>query len=263
MTLSLQTKEYKPPRITLYGVHGLGKSTFGSLAPSPVFLQTEDGLDSLDVPAFPLAKTFGEVMNYLGELATEDHEFKTLVVDSIDWLEPLIWKQVCVEKSVATITDIGYGGGYSAALDLWSQYIDAINYLRSEKNMMIIQLAHSHVKRYENPETDAYDRYEMKLHAKAAAKIQEHSDVVLFGNYYTAVKTDKEGFTERKRAIGSGERILYTQERPAATAKNRYGLPAEIPFDLEGNYWNVLAEHIPYFKLLVKVGTKNSKGKDE
>jgi hypothetical protein len=256
MALTLQTKTYKPPRIILYGVHGLGKSTFGSLAPNPIFLQTEDGLDSINADAFPLAKSYDEVMQYLGELATEDHDYKTLVVDSVDWLETLIWNQVCAERNVQTITDIGYGGGYSAALDIWSQYIDAINYLRDEKDMMIIQLAHSQVKRFENPETDAYDRYEMKMHSKASGKLMEHSDIVLFGNYYTSVKTSKDGMKERKRAIGSGERVLYTTERPAATAKNRYGLPNEIPFDKDGQYWSVIANHVPYFN-------NNSKGKDE
>ena len=255
MTITIETKRHKPPRITLYGVHGLGKSTFGSLAPSPIFLQTEDGLDSLDVPAFPLAKSYAQVMDYLGQLATEDHEYKTLVVDTLDWLEPLIWGQVCEEHNVKSIDEIGYGKGFSFALDIWSEYINAVNYLRDEKDMMVIQLAHSHVKRFENPETESYDRYELKLNAKAASKVLEHSDIVLFGNYYTAVKKEKEGMKDRKRAVGSGERILYTSERPAATAKNRYNLPKEIPFDIDGDYWNVIAEHIPYFN--------NSKRKDE
>jgi len=254
--LSLQTKINKPPRIILYGVHGLGKSTFGSLAPKPVFIQTEDGLDTIDCPAFPLAKTYGEVMQYIEELATQDHDFKTVVIDSVDWLEPLIWQQVCDEQNVKSINDIGYGRGFGFALDIWAQYIDALNYLRNEKDMMIIQLAHSHVKRYENPETDAYDRYEMKLHVKAAGKLMEHSDIVMFGNYYTAVKKEKDGMKERKRAIGSGERILYTSERPSATAKNRYNLPSEIPFDMEGQYWNTIADCIPYYK-------QSNNGKDE
>lgn len=256
MPITLQEKAHKPPRIILYGVHGLGKSTFGSMAPKPIFLQTEDGLDSLDVDAFPLSKTYEQVMEYLGQLATEDHDYKTLVIDSVDWLEPLIWKQVCEEHNVDAIDAIGYGKGYGFALDVWSQYIEAINYLRDEKDMMIIQLAHTHVKKYENPETDTYDRYEMKLNTKAGSKLMEHSDIVMFGNYFTAVKKEKEGLKERKRAIGGGERILYTTERPVATAKNRYNLPQEIPFDIEGGYWNVIADHVPYFK-------NSNKGKDE
>lgn len=247
MTLSLEVKKHKPPRILIYAVHGIGKSTFGSLAPSPVFLQTEDGLDTIDCPSFPLAKSFGDVMGYLEELATQDHEFKTLVIDSADWLEPLIWKAVCAERNVNSIEDIGYGKGYLMALDFWKQYISAVNYLRDEKDMMIIQTAHAEIKRFENPETDSYDRYNVKLHKRASEILLEHSDIVFFANYYVGTKSEDAGFKDRKRAIGSGERILYSTERPAATAKNRYGLPDQIPFDKDGNYWNVIANHVPYF----------------
>ena len=250
MPITLQEKKFKPPRIMLYGVHGLGKTTFGALAPDPIFLPLEDGLDAVDVDAFPLATDFSDVLKNLGQLATEDHNYKTLVIDSVDWLEPLIWRQVCNEHGVDSIEKVlkGYGKGYTEALNVWSQYIDALNYLRNEKDMMIIQLAHTHVKRFENPETDAYDRYEMKLNAKASAKLQENADIVLFANYYVAIsKDDSGGFKERKRAVGSGERVLYTTERPAATAKNRYDLPEQIPFDKEGEYWDVLKSHIPYF----------------
>lgn len=253
MSLSLETKKHRPPRILIYGAHGLGKSTFGAMAPDPVFVQTEDGLDAIDVPAFPLAKSYQDVLKYLGELCQQDHNYKTLVVDSLDWLEPLIWAQLLAERpttekgvKVKQIEDYGYGKGYGYALDIWSEYINAINYLRNERNMMIVQTAHASIRKFENPETEAYDRYEIKLHKGAAAKIQEHCDIVLFANYFVGVKKENEGFKDRKRAIGSSERILYTEERPSAIAKNRYSLPAEIPFDKDGNYWGVIASHVPY-----------------
>ena len=255
MTLSLDTKKHRPPRILIYAAHGLGKSTFGSLANNPVFIQTEDGLDALDVRAFPLAKSYEDVMKYLGELCTENHDYKTLVVDSLDWFEPLIWKKVMQDRPnsekgqpVKTVDDYGYGRGYIYAMDYWDEYIRAINYLREERGMMIVQVAHAHVRKFENPETDVYDRYEIKLQKSASAKIQEHSDMVLFASYATVVKREDKGFgAERKRAIGSGERLLYTEERPAFVAKNRYGLPPEIPFDKEGKYWATIANHVPYF----------------
>lgn len=254
MTLSIETKAHKPPRILIYGAHGLGKSTFGASAASPVFIQTEDGLDAIDAPAFPLAKSFQDVMSYLGELATEDHNYKTLVVDSLDWLEPLIWAQVIKERpttekgaKVKSIEDYGYGKGYIFVMDVWQEYINAINYLRNNKGMMIIQTAHANIKKFDNPETESYDRYEIKLHKSASAKVQEHCDIVLFANYFVGVKKENEGFKDRKRAIGSGDRYLYTQERPSAVAKNRYSLPEEIPFDKDGAYWSTIASHIPYF----------------
>jgi len=244
----------KPPRILIYGPQKIGKSSFGSLADSPVFVQAEDGLDNIGANAFPLAKSFQEIMGNLQELATQPHDYKTVVIDSLDWMEPMIWAQVCQEHNVKTIEEVlkGYGKGYVQALNVWREYIEAINYLRDEKRMTVVQIAHAHIKRFENPETDAYDRYEIKLHKSASSLVMEHSDIILFANYFVGIKkdADRSGQKEddkRKRAIGSGERILYTEERPSFMAGNRYGLPAEIPFDKEGQYWSVIAQHVPFF----------------
>jgi len=252
--LNLEKAKSKPPRILIYGPQGLGKSTFGSLAEKPVFIQTEDGLDAIDAATFPLATVYGDVMSQLTELADKEHDFKTLVIDSLDWLEPLIWKQLIAEnptneknRQVNSIEDYGYGKGFVMALDFWREYIQAINYLRNEKGMMIIQTAHAEIKRFENPATDAYDRYQPKLQKGASALILENSDIVLFTNYFIGVTKENTGFNDRKRALGSGDRILYTEERPSFIAKSRYNLPAEIPFDKNGEYWNVIAGAIPFF----------------
>ena len=85
----------KPPRILAYGVHGVGKTSFAASAGAPVFLQTEDGLGLIDAPSFGLLKTYDEVMEAIGALYSEDHDRKTVVIDSLDWLEPLIWAQAC------------------------------------------------------------------------------------------------------------------------------------------------------------------------
>ncbi len=255
MTLSIETRKHKPPRILIYAAHGVGKSTFGSLAPNPVFIQTEDGLDALDVPAFPLAKSYDQVMAYLTELCEQEHDYQSLVIDSLDWFEPLVWKKLIEDRPhgekgqiIKSIEDYGYGKGYAMVMDYWNDYIRAINYLRNERGMMIIQIAHAQIRKFENPETDMYDRYEIKLHKTASAKIQEHSDMVIFANYGTAVKKEETGFGgERRRAVGSGDRYLYTEERPAYVAKTRYDLPFEIPFDKNGQYWATIAQAVPFF----------------
>ena len=99
MALSLaslqRTNVLKPPRILIYGVAGVGKTTFASQAPSPVFLWTEDGAGTLDVTGFPLATSFDDVLQALSALYSEDHGFQTVVIDSLDWLEPLVWRHVC------------------------------------------------------------------------------------------------------------------------------------------------------------------------
>lgn len=242
----------KPPRILIYGTPKIGKSSFGAMANKPVFLQTEDGLDAIGADAFPMAKTFAEAMGNLEALATGEHDFKTLVVDSLDHLEPLIWKQVADENGKGGIEDIGYGKGYIMALDLWREYLSAIDYLRDEKDMTIIQIAHAHIKRFESPLTDSYDKYEIKLHKLAAGLVAEKSDIILFANYWIGItkeskQSGQKDEDKKRRAVGTGERVLYTEERPAFVAGNRYDLPAEIPFTKDGSYWSVIANHVPFF----------------
>ena len=232
-----------PPRILIYGVQGIGKTTLGANAPSPIILPTEDGLGVIDAPSFPLARSYQDVLDALNALISEDHDYSTLVVDSLDWLEPLVWQRVCEAENVSNIEAIGYGKGYALALSYWREYIDGINYLRDQKRMMIIQTAHADVKRYEAPDTDAYDRYIIKLHKGASALMQEHSDCVLFANYrVTTLKSDV-GFNKKVvRGISGGDRLLHTVERPAFLAKNRFGLPETLPLA-----WPDFAAHVPFY----------------
>ena len=236
-----QATSLTPPRMLIHGVAGVGKSTFAANADDPVVIATEDGLGMLKVASFPVAKSFDEVMEGLAALYSEPHEYRTVVVDSVDWLEPLIWKKACDDNRWGSIEEPGYGKGYLAALDLWRQYLDGLNALRDERGMAVIQIAHTDIKRFDSPEHEPYDRYVIKLHARAAALLQEHSDIVLFANYrISTVKADV-GFNKKvNRALGSGERVLYTAERPAFLAKNRYGLPDVLPLD-----WAAFAAAMP------------------
>lgn len=232
-----------PPRMVIYGPHGIGKTTLGASAPNAVVIQTEDGLGMLDVNHFPLAKTFTDVMEALTSLATDDHDFKTLMLDSLDWLEPLIWKHTCAINSWESIETPGFGKGYIEALYYWSDYLDAINYLRSQKRMTIIQTAHAEVKRYDDPTSDPYDRYQIKLQKSAASKVLEHADVVFFANYrVSTTKSDAAFGAKKTRAVGTGERLIFTEERPAFLAKNRFNMPDQLPLS-----WDAVASSIPYF----------------
>lgn len=234
---------HKPPRITVFGVPGVGKSSFAASAPKPIFILTEDGLGSLETDHFPLATDYDDVIGALGSLATEEHDYQTVVLDSLDWFEPLVQRKVCKDNGWKDIEQPGYGRGYVAALDAWKNYIDAINYLRDERSMTVIQIAHSETVRFESPETEPYSRFVLKLHKRASALIAEHSDILGFANYRTStVKTDA-GFNKKvTRGVGSGERLLFLSERPAYTAKQRYGLPDSIPLE-----WDSLAAGVPYF----------------
>lgn len=134
----------KKPRVVVYGPAGVGKTTFATSAPAPIVLQTEDGLGQIDVPHFPLATTFDDVLSAIGALFQEAHEFKTLVVDSLDWLEPLIWQDVCQAHKVESIESLGYGKGYVEALTRWRMFCDGITALRDQKDMWVVMIAHSH-----------------------------------------------------------------------------------------------------------------------
>ncbi len=231
----------KPPRILIHGVAGVGKTSFAAQAQRPVFIQTEDGLGTLPVAHFPLARSFDEVIEALAALYSEPHDFPTVVIDSVDWLEPLVWARACRDHGWSSIEDAGYGKGYIACLGLWRQYVEGLNALRDERGMTVVQIAHTDIRRFDSPEHDPYDRYVIKLHTRAAALLQEHSDVVLFANYrISTVKADV-GFNKKvSRAIGSGERVIHTAERPAFLAKNRYGLPDTLPLD-----WGAFAAAMP------------------
>ena len=169
-------------------------------------------------------------------LYTSDHKYKTVVLDSADHLEPLIWKHLCATYVGAkgerydSVEDFGYGKGYIEALDLWRQILDGLNALRNEKGMAIIIVAHAEVKRFESPTTASYDRYQIKLHKRAADLVSESVDCILFADYKTVIEKEEKGFgSQKNRGISTGERYLFTQAAPGFIAKNRYSLPPELP----------------------------------
>lgn len=231
-----------PRRLLLYGTQGIGKSTFAASSESPVFIQTEDGLGEIGCDKFPLADSFEQAMAALTELYTQKHSYRTVAIDSLDWLERLIWAEVCRKRNVTNIEDIGYAKGYIFALNQWRDFLEGLAALRRDKDMTVVLIAHARIEKFENPETESYDRYVPRLHKLASALVQEWCDEVLFATYKVHTKQTDEGFGRKgTRGIGSGERILRTVERPAHVAKNRLNLPDEIPLD-----WNAYAQHFTH-----------------
>jgi len=226
-----QTHRQAPPRILIHGVPGIGKSTFGASLPAPIFIQCEDGLDGVNAQAFPLAQSFDDVLSQLRVVFEEGKDtYQTVVIDTIDALERLIWAKVCADKDVNSIEEIGYAKGYLFALNYWQKLLQALDFLR-QNGFSVLLLCHTNVKRFQSPTTDAYDRYELALHKEAGSLLVEWCDVVGFANWHVMTKTVDEGYGKKShKGIGSGVRKLHLVERPAWIAKNRYSIQDEINF---------------------------------
>ncbi|MDP2270897.1 MAG: ATP-binding protein [Archangium sp.] len=237
MTLAAVTKGKvkKPHRIVGYGPEGIGKSSFAAGAPNPVFLPLEDGTNHLDVARLPKAETWREAREAVRLLINEKHEFQTLVIDTLDALEALLWRHMIErdkfadEKQKTPLRDIesyGYGKGYTKALEDWRGLLKDLEAL-SAKGVHVVLLAHSQVKPFKNPAGEDYERYELKLHQKAAGLMKEWAESVLFMNYETFAKKDPA--TKRVKGIDSGARLIFTERRAAYDAKHRGNLPESLP----------------------------------
>lgn len=231
-------RENKPPRLVVYGPMGIGKTTLGSSAPSPIFIQCEDGVGKLDYARFPAVKSFAEVMECLTVLYKESHNYKTLVIDSISWLEAIIHSEIRASKGDDVFAT--FGRGYKLVPPYFERIIKACDKLREDKGMMILLLGHSDVERYESPEVEPYDRYTLNCHDNIQDTVFQWCDAMLFATYRVFTKSDETGFNQKRtRGIGSGERVIFTEERPTHKAKNRFDLPYEIPFERPFN-WKAL-----------------------
>lgn len=236
----------KPPRLLLYGVDGIGKTSTAANAPNAIFIPTEEGVGEYDVASFPLCKSLADVENAISALVNEDHKYKTLVLDTADWLEWLVWEKLCSDYNVKGIekVDGGYSKGYKHALGYWRHILDGLDVLRDKKGMAIILLAHAKVEKFEDPETTAYDRYSPRMHKDASAMLREWVDAVLFATRKIITKTEDAGFNKKRTTAAGlgangGDRILRCEGSPACLAKNRFNLPPELPLS-----WQALEDAI-------------------
>lgn len=237
----------KPPRITIYGPPGVGKTTFVAGdssrgqpgAPRHVFLCLEDGAWALDASVLraregdPLLRSWAEVCSALDFLLKSDHPYKTVAIDSIDILETLIHSDITNGKpgAINQGKTLGYGTGYSMAAAQFQVLTQWLDLLRDQRGMATVLIAHVHMKTFDDPESDSYAVNSMNIHKGAATIINSWSDFTLFADYEKYTKTD-EG-SDRVRAIGSGKRILKAEARPSFTAKNRLTLPATMDLSWE------------------------------
>lgn len=240
MAISLQsisrTKRARAPKIVIAGPGKIGKTTFAAMAPNSIGILTEDGADAVDANAFPLATSLTDVYEAIGVLLNEDHDFKTVFIDSLDWLEPLLHQHVCAQHGWKSIESPGFGKGYVEAAAEWRSLLDGLEALRRERNMGVILIAHDKIKRIEDPLTEGYDSHVLKLHDRAAALVQEWADVIGYAGYrILTTKTDAGFGNKETKATTTGERILHVEPHPAHCGGNRFGLK-NMPLD-----WNQFA----------------------
>ena len=221
-----------PPRICIYGGHGIGKSTLASKFPEPIFISTEDGIDSLDVTSFPRATKVKDVVENIKTLIKEDHKFKTVVIDSVDWLiEPLIVTNV---EASHDAKDLAYGKSQMFVAEEFREILQGLDVLRHKRGMNVVLIAHAAVVKFEDPRTEPYDRYQPKLPNRCNALLQEWADVLAFAAFKVIIKKADAGFNATKsRGVTTGERLLHFIENPAFAAKNRYTCPEEIEMTIE------------------------------
>jgi hypothetical protein len=233
----------EPKFIVLFGTPGIGKTTFIAEAPKPIILDPEKGSNHLKVDRNSDISTYQDFINSLSWLRKEKHDFKTLGIDSLDHIEPLIWNQICKSEGKKNIEECagGFQKGYGVALEYWRTIINMLRDIRSNRGMNVIAVGHARVVTVNDPtQSLPYERYTLKLHENknnsAIALWKESVDAMLFATYEDIVfkvnDKDKKG-----KASGEGIRKLYATRTAAWDAKNRYGLPQELPFSL-GQAWS-------------------------
>lgn len=261
----------KPPMITIVGSAGVGKTTLGAMFPNPIFIQAEDGAAVFEawdedkqptlLPAIPKATTRSQeakntLMNQLRELAAAEHDFKTLVVDSVTSLNVMLEGEIALRDGVGNVADAsgGFHKGYLEVAQWHADFISACDILRKLKGMSIVFLAHTGVEKIKNSptETTEYAVYGIDMHKKSASLYVTNSDAVLYiikEEFVTGGETNKKGQTTKLgRVMQTGDRKIITTGDGIVgyvSAKNRYNMPSEI--DLE-NGENPLLSYIKYFQ---------------
>ena len=220
-------------RLMLYGPPGSGKTSGAATAPNVLMLQVEDGTPTgVEFDAVKIKK-FSDVMDMIGALFTEKHSYKTVAIDSLSALQPLIFDEVCSRGGKKSIEEFPFGKGY----------VEAERLVGAE--LMAGLNAHSRIRRFDAPDSASFDRYEPDLHAKISPVIEREMDGIFLVKEQATIKSQDVGFNkERAYAEGNGRLFIYTESRPAFVAKNRWAMPAKIPYE-RGGFYSAFEAHLP------------------
>lgn len=225
----LKGKLQAPVRGIIYGTEGIGKTSLAAELPDALILDTEDGSKQIDC-ARALCLDWRSIEHAIKDLIKDDHGFKTIVIDSADWMEKALIDHMLRLFGKASIEDFGYGKGYTMLAEHVVKFLALVDQLIA-KGLHVVFVAHAKVQRVSPPdETDGYDRYELKLTKQVGPLLKEWADMILFCNYKIHLV---EGTDKKIKAQGGKERVMYSERTAAWDAKNRFGLTEEMPMKVE------------------------------
>lgn len=250
-SLKSTTRE-DPPIALFYGVDGVGKSSLAAEFPDAIYISTagERPPSDVDLATPGDVETWDDLKNIVGDLIVEDHQFKTVIFDSLDGLEPIINAETCARIGADSIgsndkgSPAAFGQGDVQGDVEWGEFMDACSAL-TKRGIAVVLLAHPEIKRFDSPVTDPYDRYQVKLRKRGAALVRERSDIVAFLNYRVSLKSKEVGIKkEVTHAEGGKERQIHLTEGAGFVAKNRYSMPDAITYK-KGKGYEELSKFFP------------------
>lgn len=225
----------RPVKCCVYGVEGIGKSTFASKFPDPLFFDLDKGTARLNVKRVTDIQSWPQLMQSVEEVWKDPGLCRTLVIDTADAAERLCISHICAKKEKSGIEDFSYGSGYSYLVEEFARFLLNLETCVTQ-GINVVILAHAVLKTITMPEEmGQYDHWELKLSTKTTNKVaplvKEWADMLFFANYETILVED--GKLKKKKAMG-GKRMMWTSHTTFADAKNRFGLPEKMPFDYAG-----------------------------
>lgn len=215
-------------RMAITGVNGVGKTTICADMPKCLFVDIEGGTKFLDVDRLE-AKTYADVLDIFNQFKEVKHDYKTLVLDSLDWFETIMEESIVAEAAqkkmgIEDIADIPNFRGYSLSQSKMKSFLNLCSEV-VDTGVSVVLICHTAPKEVTNdPLIPAHQKWVLKLRDKNAGKVKEWCDFLLFATYDRAIEVKGEFFNKQTTAKEKGERVMYTSGVDKFDAKSRVPL---------------------------------------